>query len=58
MKQSILATMRTAGIRPEIIYAYERTGFLLDEAGYNSLSPADLAEYDGAIDEYLMKEKT
>jgi hypothetical protein len=26
--------MRSAGIRPELIYAYQRTGFLLDEAGY------------------------
>ena len=53
--RDMVAAMRSAGIRPEIIYAYERTGFLLDEAGYKNLSPEDKAEYDAAIDEYLAK---
>ena len=56
--RDVVAAMRSAGIRPELIYAYERTGLLLDEAGYKNLSPEDKAEYDAAIDEYLAgKEK-
>lgn len=55
VKEDVVAAMRTAGVRPEIIYAYERTGFLLNETGYRSLSAADKAEYDAAIDEYLAK---
>ena len=53
--RDVVAAMRSAGIRPEIIYAYERTGFILDEAGYEALSPEDKAEYDAAIDECLAK---
>jgi hypothetical protein len=53
--RDVIAAMRSAGIRPEIIYAYEQTGFLLDEAGYKNLSPQDKAEYDAAIDAYRAK---
>jgi DNA-binding Lrp family transcriptional regulator len=51
----VIAAMRSAGIRPEVIYAYERTGFLVDEEGYKKLSAEDRADYDAAIDEYLTK---
>jgi hypothetical protein len=56
LMRDMVAAMRAAGIRPEIVYAYERTGFLLDEAGYKNLSPEDKTEYDAAIDEYLAKD--
>ena len=56
IKQDVLAAMRAAGIPPQLIYAYERTGFLLSKEGYKSLSPEDKAEYDAAIDEYHAKE--
>lgn len=49
--------MRKAGIRPALIYAYERTGLLLLEEGYKSLSPEDKAEYDAAIDEWHSRER-
>lgn len=55
MRRDVIAAMRSAGIRPELVYAYERTGFLLDEAGYKNLSAKDMAEYDAAIEEYLAK---
>lgn len=55
VKRDMVAAMRSAGIRPEIIYAYEKTGFLLNEAGYKNLAPKDKAEYDAAIDEYEAK---
>lgn len=57
MKHDVLAAMRAAGIRPEIIYAYERTGLLLDDVGYKNLSTKDKAEYDAAIGEYLTTKK-
>jgi hypothetical protein len=53
IQKDMIAAMRAAGIRPELIYAYERTGFLLSEDGYKSLSAEDKAEYDAAIDEYF-----
>jgi TRAP-type C4-dicarboxylate transport system substrate-binding protein len=51
----MIVAMRSAGIRPGIIYAYEKTGLLVDEAGYMSLSPKDKAAYDEAFDEYEAK---
>jgi hypothetical protein len=35
------------------VYAYQKTGFIVDEAGYKNMSPEDRAEYDAAIDEYF-----
>lgn len=58
MRANIIAAMRAAGIRPEVVYAYERTGLLLDEAGYKNLSANDKREYDAAFDEYAAKEKS
>lgn len=57
IKRDVVALMRSAGISPEIIYAYERTGFMLTEEGYNSLSVEDRAEYDAAISEYRAKDR-
>jgi len=55
LKQEMLAVMRAAGMPPHLIYAYEKTGFLLLEDGYKTLSPKDKAEYDAAIDDYFAK---
>jgi hypothetical protein len=57
VKTDMLAAMRAAGIPPQFIYAYERTGFLLLEEGYKNLSPEDKAEYDASIAEYYAKNK-
>jgi hypothetical protein len=57
IEKGVVAAMRRAGIAPQIIYAFERTGFLLLEESYKSLSPEDKAEYDAAIDEYFAKKK-
>ncbi|MPZ36177.1 MAG: hypothetical protein GEV13_35400 [Rhodospirillales bacterium] len=56
IKQDMIAAMRVADISPQLIYAYERTGFLLSKEGYQSLSPEDKAEYDAAIEEYFAKD--
>jgi hypothetical protein len=58
IKKQVIAAMRVAGIPPQLIYAYERTGFLLLEEGYKNLSPEDKAEYDAAIEEYFAKNNT
>lgn len=55
MKQDVVAAMRQAGIRPEIIYAYEMTGFLVNEDSYKKLSASEKREYDNAFDEYVAK---
>jgi hypothetical protein len=56
IRQEMVVMMRTAGIPPHLIYAYERTGLLLMEDGYKNLSTKDKAEYDAAIDEYFAKD--
>ena len=58
IKQDMIAAMRAANIPPQLIHAYERTGFLLSKDGYQNLSPEDKAEYDAAIAEYYAKNKT
>jgi len=58
MKHEMLAAMRAADIPPQLIYAYDKTGFLLSKEGYQSLSPEDKAEYDAAIAEYFARNKT
>jgi hypothetical protein len=57
IKRDVIAAMRAASIPPQLIYAYERTGFLLLEEGYKNLTPEEKAEYDAAIDEYFAKSK-
>jgi len=57
MKRQTLEAMRAAGTRPELIFAYERTGFVVNREGYRQMSRADRAEYDAAIDEYFATQK-
>jgi hypothetical protein len=57
VKKDMITAMRSASIPPQLIYAYEHTGFLLVEETYKKLSPEDKAEYDGAIEEYYAKKK-
>lgn len=51
----VVAGMKAAGVRPELIYAYEKTGFLLME-GMDYAKPIR-DEYDAAIEEYFELEK-
>lgn len=56
LKQEMVALLRSTGIPPHLIYAYEKTGLLvMGEDGYQALEPEDRVEYDGAIDEYFAK---
>ncbi len=50
--------MRKAGLRPELIYAFEKTGRLVTESNLDVLSEEELKEWEGAIDEYFRKHPT
>jgi hypothetical protein len=56
LEDATLKAMLAAGTPPHFVYAYQKTGFIVDEAGYKSMSPEDRAEYDAAIDEYFAME--
>lgn len=49
----VILAMERVGIREELIYVYWKTGFVVSEETYNSLSPRDRKEYDQAMDEYF-----
>ena len=48
----IAIAMERMGADPAIVYAFKKTGVLLTDANYYSVSSADRAAYDAAIDEY------
>jgi hypothetical protein len=56
LEDATLKAMLAAGTPPHFVYAYQKTGFIVTEAGYKSMSPEDRAEYDAAIDEYFAME--
>jgi len=56
LDKDIFAAMRSAGTRPEIVYAFKKTGMLLLD-GLKPTYPAyAVAEWDAAIDEYFAME--
>ena len=48
-------TMRRAGIRPELIYAFEKTGRLVARSNLHQLTKGEIAEWEAAIAEYFAK---
>jgi hypothetical protein len=56
LEDATLEAMLAAGTPPHFVYAYKKTGFIVDEAGYKNMSPEDRAEYDAAIGEYFAME--
>jgi hypothetical protein len=44
--------MRKAGVEPALIYAFERTGLMLNARNEQMVPDADVAEWDATIDEY------
>jgi hypothetical protein len=56
LQGAILKGMLAAGTPAHLVYAYQKTGLIVSEAGYKNMSPADRAEYDAAIDEYFALE--
>ena len=53
----MLLVLREANVRPEIIYAYQKTGRLVTEENAQLLSTEELAEWDAAVDEYRRNSK-
>ena len=52
VRAATIDAMRAAGIRPALIYAYERTGLIVTKENRSLLSAADLDEWEDAIAEY------
>lgn len=57
MQREIVDAMGRAGIRPELIYAYKKTGVMLTRRNESFAAPEDRAAFDEAIDEYLRLER-
>jgi hypothetical protein len=52
LEQKILEILHKAGIRQEIIYAFQKTGRMVTEDNYKKLSPAELKAWEDAVDEW------
>ena len=48
----VLTALREAKVRPEFIYAYQKTHRLVTEDNAQHLTDEELAEWDAAVDEY------
>lgn len=49
--------MRRAGLVPELVYAFEKTGVLVTEMNQDLIPEKDLEEWDAAIEEYFEKKE-
>jgi len=52
LRKEILDAMKIAGTPPEIVYAYTKTGMLLNASFTNNYPADNVAEWNAAIDEY------
>lgn len=57
MQADMLAAMKAAGLAPEPIYAYRKTGLLLMEEHQDDYPPGAVEDWQAAIDEYYALEK-
>jgi hypothetical protein len=57
VRAATIEAMRTAGIRPALIYAYERTGLIVTRENRHLMSAADLDEWEDAIAEFEERER-
>lgn len=55
LEHVMVETMKKAAIRPELIYAYEKTGRIVTEANQRFLTKAQRAEWKAALLEYRSK---
>jgi hypothetical protein len=51
-RDATIKAMADAGISPELIYAYRKTGLLVSDENYGKLSPEDREDWHAVIDEY------
>ncbi len=56
--EELLTAMKAAGIAPELIHAWQRTGRLVTEENHYLLSAKDVAEWQAAIEEYRQLQRT
>lgn len=57
LARQCVEAMRVAGVRPEIIYAYQKTGLILTEQNLDLATTRDVDEWDDAIDEYFEQQE-
>jgi hypothetical protein len=50
--------MRRAGVAPELVYAFEKTGLLVTETNQDLIPEKDLEEWDAAIEEYFARRES
>ena len=55
MTDQMVEAMSAAGIRPEAIYAFRKTGRIVTEDNWHLLSEADRKEWTDAVNEYLTR---
>ena len=53
----MIQAMQTAGMSPELIYAFEKTGLLVTEMNQHLIPEKDLEEWDEAIQEYFDRQE-
>jgi hypothetical protein len=51
----MVEAMSAAGVRPEVIYAFRKTGRIVTEDNWHLLSEADRKEWTDAENEYLTR---
>jgi hypothetical protein len=52
INEEMVKAMNAAGIRPSLIYAWNKTGLLVTEENRHLIPEADLEEWQAAIEEY------
>jgi hypothetical protein len=57
-EEALFTAMTEAGIDPELIYAWQRTGGLITQENRHLLSKEELAEWQAAIEEYRQLQHT
>ena len=57
LRRAVAEAMSKAGIEPAIIYAYNKTGYLIREGLMDNFTAEQLQEYQDALDEYQRLEK-
>jgi hypothetical protein len=55
VEASMSSVLKDAGINPAIIYAYEKTGFLVSAMNVKSFSNDEIREWNAALREYKAK---
>ena len=56
LEAELVEALKRANVRPEMIYATERTGRIVTEESYDNLTDAEQQEWEDAIDEYFERQ--